>query len=208
MMPGFRRALALTLAALVGALVASAQSTSVRDLGIGKVLVAPRQAPDPNFAETVILLVRYDEEGVVGLTVNRRTKVPISRVFRDLKGAKDRADPVYAGGPVQMGGVLALLRSHAQPDDAPRVFGDIYLVSARPLLEKTLAAGTGPGDFRVYLGYCGWTEGQLQREVRLGAWYIFSGNSDLVFDSDVASVWPRLIAQTEQQIARFPASRR
>ena len=59
------------------------------DLAVGRLLVASRDLGDPNFAKTVILLVHYDEDqGAVGLVVNKRTDVPISRVFHDLKEAK------------------------------------------------------------------------------------------------------------------------
>jgi len=60
-----------------------------KNLGIGKLLVASRGLGDPNFAGTAILLIRYDENGVVGLVLNRRTDVPLSRVL-DLKAAKER----------------------------------------------------------------------------------------------------------------------
>src|SRR5215831_9471976 len=65
------------------------QSRNPRDLGPGKVLVASRELGDPNFAKTVVLLVHCDTESVIGLMINRRTAVPISRVFADLKTAKD-----------------------------------------------------------------------------------------------------------------------
>ena len=64
--------------------------------------MASRDLGDPNFAETVVLLVHYDDEGVVGLILNRRTDVPLSRVLEGLKAAKDRSDPVYLGGPVEI----------------------------------------------------------------------------------------------------------
>jgi putative transcriptional regulator len=100
------------------------------------------------------------------------------------------------------------LRFATKPGEAIHVLGDVYLASKRTVLERALAAGTGPGEFRVYLGYCGWGAGQLENEVELGAWYIFSGNAGLMFDSDPASVWSRLIARTEQQIVRNLASKR
>ena len=90
--------------------LAPAQSTRPADLGAGKLLVASRDLPDPNFAKTVVLLVQYDDEGVVGLIVNRRSKVPISHVLDSVAGAKARPDPVYAGGPVGRTEVVALLR--------------------------------------------------------------------------------------------------
>src|SRR6266496_4979699 len=77
-----------------------AQSRGTQSLGAGKVLVASRDLGDPNFAETVILLVHYDAQGVVGLVLNRRTDLALSRVLKDFNAAKDRSDPVYLGGPV------------------------------------------------------------------------------------------------------------
>src|SRR5271169_842321 len=75
----------------------------------GKFLVASRDLGDPNFSKTVILLLRYDEEqGAMGLVINRRTDLPLSRVFQELKAAQDRADEAYLGGPVEPEGVLAL----------------------------------------------------------------------------------------------------
>jgi len=199
-----QRAVALSIIASVLCLPLSvvAQSTQLKDLGVGKMLVAPRDCPDANFAKAVILLVQIDENGAVGLMINQRTTVPISRALDSLKSAINHKDPVYLGGPVDGSTVLALLRASSKPEEARRVVGDVYLVGARTLLEKTLAAGTGPSEFRTYLGYCGWGTGQLEREMKLGAWYIFDGNARLIFDSDPESVWSRLIARTEQKVAQ------
>src|SRR5258708_19758069 len=78
----------------------------------GKFLVASRGLGDPNFAGTVVLLLKFDEEeGALGIIVNRRTDVPLSRVFENIKTAKDRTDAVYIGGPVNPASVLPLLQS-------------------------------------------------------------------------------------------------
>jgi putative transcriptional regulator len=173
------------------------------ELAAGRFLVASRDLGDPNFAETVVLLVRYGEQdGAMGLIVNRRSDLPLSRVFRDLKEAKGNADPVYMGGPVEPGVVLALLRSTSPPEEAQLVFGGVYLVSSKALLEKTLAAKAEPSTFHVYLGYAGWGPGQLEHEVELGGWHVMPAAPAEVFHSDPESVWPRLIKRTEQRIAR------
>src|ERR1700733_14655968 len=92
------------------------------DLAVGRFLVASRDLGDPNFAKTVILLVHYSaEQGSVGLVVNKRTDVPISRVFHDLKEAGGRKDPVYIGGPVDLNSVLALLKAANKPENADKV---------------------------------------------------------------------------------------
>jgi len=195
--------LSIAVTALWGGLVVCAQSTREGDLGIGKLLVASRDLSDPAFSESVILLVRYDEDGTVGLMINRRTGMTISRALRDLNVGDDRTDPVYRGGPVEPVSVLALLRSRVQPEGAAPVFGDVYLVSTKDLLEKTLAKGPAPTEFRVYLGYCGWSRGQLEKEVRQGSWHIFNRSADLVFDSEPDSMWRRLMARVEQNIAEW-----
>ena len=189
------------LAAFFVLALASVQAED--DLAPGKFLVAGRDLADPNFAESVILLVNYDaDQGAMGLIVNRRSDVPLSRLFRDFKDAKTRTDPVYAGGPVEPSTVLALLRSSVQPGDARRVFADVYLINTKDQFQKALADKAEPGSFHVFVGYAGWGTGQLEHEVELGAWHIMPGESALVFHSDPDTVWPRLIKRTEQQIAR------
>ena len=170
----------------------------------GDFLVSSRDLGDPNFSETVILLLRYDEEdGAMGLVINRRGDLPLSRVFQDLKQAKGRTDLAYRGGPVEPGDVLALLKSSTKLEDAERVFANVYLISDKDLLEKTLADKAEPGVFHVFLGYAGWGPGQLEHEVDLGAWHILPPDAASVFDSDPESVWPRLIRRTELRIARL-----
>src|SRR5690242_11723009 len=75
------------LALLATACCLTAQSKRPEDLAQGKILVTPRDAPDPHFAESVILLARYTEDGAVGLMVNRRTEVPVSRVLKEIPEA-------------------------------------------------------------------------------------------------------------------------
>jgi putative transcriptional regulator len=174
-------------------------------------LVASRDLLDPNFVQTVVLLVRYnkDEDSVVGLIVNRRTQIPIARVFPELKEAKGQSDPIYRGGPVERTAALALLRAGAKPEDAEPVFANVSMISNRTLLDKTIAARMDPSMFRIFLGYAGWTAQQLQGEVALGAWHIFPGSAAVVFDTDPETLWSRLIRKTEERIAnRAPARQR
>ena len=185
----------------LGSVRAPAQAA---DLAPGNFLVASRDLGDPNFSETVILLLRYDDEqGAMGLIVNRRTDLPLSRVFQDLKQAKGRTDLAYMGGPMEQDNVLALLKSTVKPEEAQRIFASVYLVSSKALLEKTLAEKADPSVFHVCLGYAGWGPGQLEHEVELGAWHIVPPDAASVFDEDPESVWPRLIRRTELRIAEL-----
>jgi len=172
------------------------------DLAVGKLLVASRDLGDPNFSKTVILLVHYDEDkGAVGLVLNRRTDVALARVFRDLKEASGRTDPIYIGGPVDLETVLALLKSPSKPEGVDRVFGDVYLITNKDTLTRTLASRAEAAVFHAYVGYAGWGAGQLEHEVELGAWHIMAADAGTVFHADPDSVWLRLIKRTETQIA-------
>ena len=173
------------------------------DLGVGKLLVASRDLGDPNFAKTVILLVHYDEDkGAVGLVLNKRSDVPLSKVFGDLKEASGRTDPIYIGGPVELNTVVALFKSSSKPEGADRVFGSVYLITNKDALTRTLASHAEAEVFHAYVGYAGWGAGQLEHEVELGAWHIMTADVGTVFHADPDSVWPRLIQRTETHIAR------
>jgi len=193
--------LLLALCALAGA-----QGSSDADqLAPGCFLVASRDLGDPNFSQAVVLLVQYsDERGAMGVIINRRTDVPISRVLNDLKEARNRTDPVYVGGPVELNSLIALLRSTDKLEGARKVFANVYLMSSKELLQKTLASAVDANAFHAFLGYAGWEPGQLEHEVDLGSWHILPADAAEVFHSDPDSVWPRLIRRTETQIAAAP----
>lgn len=178
------------------------QSKNARSLGAGKVLVASRNLGDPHFAKTVILLVRYDAQGVLGLVLNHRTDIPLSRVLDSLKAAKDRSDMVYLGGPLETAAVFALYQSPAKPEGAEHIFGSVYLINSKRLFEQTISAQPKPDVFHVYLGYAGWNQDQLRQEVELGAWFIFPAEAGSVFNVDPDALWPEMIRKTEMQVAR------
>ena len=178
------------------------QSKNARSLAAGKVLVASRNLGDPHFAKSVILLVRYDADGVLGLVLNRRTDIPLSRVHDSFKAAKDRSDPVYLGGPLETAAVFALLQSTAKPEGAEHIFGGVYLINSKSLFEQTISAQPKPDVFHVYMGYAGWTQDQLRQEVELGAWFIFPAQAGTVFNADPDALWPEMIRKTEMQMAR------
>jgi putative transcriptional regulator len=177
------------------------QSNDAKDLGVGKLLVASPDLGDPNFAKTVILLIHCDDKGVVGLILNRRTDVALSRVLEGLQGTKDRSDPAYLGGPVDVPAVFALLQSPVKVEGADHIFGGVYLISTKTLFEQTIAARPDPQVFHVYLGDAGWTNDQLRKEVELGAWFIFPADTGAVFNSDPDSLWPQMIRKTELKFA-------
>ena len=177
-----------------------AQYKSDQPASVGNLLVASEKLGDPNFAESVILIVQHDEdEGTVGLVINRRTEVPLSRVFPKTKHAT--ADPVYMGGPVETTAVQALLRIPEKADRTAHIVADIYLSGSKELIEKSVESRLDSLKFRLYLGYAGWASGQLEAEIRLGAWSVLNASPKLVFDRDPDSLWSRLTNESKMQIA-------
>lgn len=162
-----------------------------QNLAAGKLLVASRKSHDPDLARTVILLVHYDQQGAIGLILNRPSKVPLSDVMPELKNA---SVPVFSGGPVTIG-VRALLKSAAKPDRAVHIIADVSMISNKPLLERIVAARTPATKFRVYAGYTGWSTGQLRSEVQLGLWHVLAGDASAVFDPVPEKLWPGLIGR-------------
>jgi putative AlgH/UPF0301 family transcriptional regulator len=173
------------------------QSNNAKDLDAGKLLVASRGLADPDFARTVVLLTHYDADGAVGLILNRRTDLPLSRVLEGLEVAKHLSDPVYLGGPVGTPEIFALLRSAAKVEGARHIVGAVYQISTKTRFEQTISARPDPSGFHVYLGYAGWTKDQLRKEVELGGWFIFEADAGTVFASDPDSLWPQMIQKTE-----------
>ena len=160
-----------------------------QDISVGKILVASRKSHDADFAESVILLVRHDQQTTIGLFVNRPLNIPLSEVYPDLKGGEMK---LYAGGPVTVG-IRALYRSRAKPTGTTPVLPDVSIISTKTLLGKMVAGGTPSTVFRVYAGYTGWSPGQLQDEIARGLWHVFAGDSGLVFDPHPETVWSRMI---------------
>jgi len=164
----------------------------VRALSVGKILVASPELRDPNFLETVVLLVDFSSKGAVGLILNRQTDVPVSRVFTGPEGLRAGRAVLFLGGPVEVQGILGLARGTPGASDR-QVVNDVYLVNSRESLDGLLASGAVPERCRVYAGYSGWGAEQLQNETISGAWAVLDGTAKIAFDPDPDSLWNRLI---------------
>ncbi len=169
-------------------------------LSVGDVLLASTKLADPNFAESVVLILQHGEDdGTVGLIVNRQSEVPLSKLFPHLKGGS--SDPVFQGGPVSPEIVLALVRASTKPEKATRITEDVYVSGNKELIEKSVTSRIPASKFRLYLGYAGWAPGQLEAEMSLGAWSIARGGPRVIFDSDPNSLWLRLTREPPTHIA-------
>jgi putative transcriptional regulator len=187
------------------AAVLTVQRSRVDSLAKGKLLVASDGLRDPNFAETVVLLVEYNEQGAMGVILNRATRVKLSELLPRIKGLKQRGDPIYEGGPVERSEILMLLRSTQEPEHSRAVFADVYLSSSADLLKRLAAESSRDNaPFRVYSGYAGWASGQLEAEVGAGGWHIFPASAAVVFAPEPGGLWRDFISRATLRLALRP----
>ena len=184
----------LLAAALLLPAAVDADSRPVR----GKLLVATEAVQGELFANTVVLLLHYDETGAFGLVVNRPTEVEPEEVLGDDEAIADYRGTLFWGGPVHMDSLRALLFTDTPPADAEKIIESVYLVSYEAASEES-AANTS--RLRLFIGYAGWAPGQLDGEFARGSWSILPASGEIVFDEEPRTLWKRLAPAQEQRAA-------
>jgi putative transcriptional regulator len=162
-------------------------------------LIAARGMQDPNFAETVVLLIDYDAQGAFGLIINRPTPHTLAELWPEISGLEAHA--VYIGGPVFPNRLLFLLRTDDAPEEMRRVIPGVHLGSDELTLKRIIAKGEE--EFRTYAGYSGWGPGQLDNEIARGDWHIVPAERRFIFDPQPAEVWDELIQRVDTQVAKL-----
>jgi putative transcriptional regulator len=171
--------------------------------GKGRLLVASRQLQDPNFMETVILLLESGPSGAIGVVVNRPSELELRTVLPGVKGLSDRSDTVFLGGPVERFQLLLLVRASAPPKDSMRVFQDVFVTASLDALHRA-AEETGQSvRFRLFAGYAGWASGQLESEIARGDWLVLPADAERVFASAPERIWSELVERDSGRWVRF-----
>jgi putative transcriptional regulator len=163
------------------------------ELSLGKFLIATRQLSDPRFSQTVILLVRYDTMGTVGLILNLPTKLPASKAFPKANGFT-KNDLLYLGGPVDRTQFCMLIQKWSAPaEEQVKVVDNVYIAASEDVIKKAVANRRNGERLRFYVGYAGWSPGQLETEIKGGYWLIYRGNADSIYDSNPRHLWETLL---------------
>ncbi len=186
------RPLLLLLTAFITLSVGS--PTPRAPLASGVLLVASDTLLDPNFAETVVLLLRYGDAGAQGLVVNRPSRVALGATEGGREIPEAAALPLYYGGPVEPGTVSFLLRSAAPIESGQAVLADVQVAGSAASIAELLRQPGGAGRVRAYAGYAGWGARQLDAEVARGDWLVLRAAAPQVFDGEPASLWQRLFS--------------
>ncbi len=158
----------------------------------GQLLLASPALADPNFRRTVVLVGVHSAEGALGVVLNRPSPVTVEEAVPQLQGAVEGEEPVYVGGPVQPGSVV-LLAEFLDPAPAGiLVVGRIGFPAADADMDQ-LARATARK--RVYAGFAGWGEGQLDAEVENGDWIAHSALPDDVFTDLPQELWSAVLTR-------------
>jgi putative transcriptional regulator len=167
----------------------------------GSLLIAAPQLLDPNFRRTVVLIADHNDEGAMGVILNRPSGMTVADAAPELEPLIGPEAPIFAGGPVQptSGVVLAEVTELGDP-----VFADIVLV---PGLEELADVVDSAGRIRVFAGYAGWGPGQLDGELERDDWIVDPAQPGDVFHEEPDSLWSEVLQRKGGQyalVARMP----
>jgi putative transcriptional regulator len=153
-------------------------------------LLARGELADADFADSVVLVMNNLGPAPIGVIINRPTQMLVSQLFPDLKRLAPLPDKVYFGGPVEFGSVWFLFRGGSPQEHAIQAFDGIYLSANRQLLRQLLGRDKPMEGLRIFVGHSGWAPGQLEAEIKQGAWTLERARADTIFNGRSEHPWP------------------
>ncbi len=175
-------------------------SGSLRAFGfeslVNQFLIAMPNLADPNFHQTVTYVCAHNREGAMGLVINRPLDIVLGDVLSqlDMDAANEEIGNslVYRGGPVQTERGFVLHRPGDKWESSIQISDDVEVTASRDIL-RAIAKNEGPPQSLVALGYAGWGEGQLERELIENVWLNIpcsqADQADLIFDIPAENRW-------------------
>lgn len=159
----------------------------------GVLLIADPFLKDPNFMRTVVLLTEHREDGTIGFVINRQYENTLDELLPEIEGYKL---PVFYGGPVQMNTLHFL---HRYPDQIPggiEVMKGVYWGGDFDAVVELINSGAAdPEKIRFYIGYSGWSSGQLENEMQEKTWLTVEATRRLIFHQNADEIWKESLKQ-------------
>ena len=158
----------------------------------GQLLIAGPTLLDPNFHRTVVLVVEHEDEGAMGLVLNRPSPIPAEQAIPELGKALEPEERLWMGGPVQTTSVVVVADFADTGLTAMPVRDGVGLVLPDSDLEEV---GTAVRRARPFLGYAGWGPGQLESELERDDWIVAEFDPADVFTDDADGLWARVLSR-------------
>jgi putative transcriptional regulator len=156
----------------------------------GNILISAPSLDDPNFDKVVIFLTEYNAKGAIGFVIN----AVFPRMFNELLEFKhSKAFQLYAGGPVEKDSLYFLHRRADLISEGICVTGNIYSGgNFKQAVECINNGSISINAIKLFIGYCGWDDNQLETEIEEGSWLVCNTDSAIVFRADIALLWEEL----------------
>jgi putative transcriptional regulator len=173
----------------------------VTEVEAGVLLVATPALDDPNFSDTVILVLDVDEGGALGVVLNRPSGLAVAEVLDAWRDVVSGPEVLFQGGPVMTEGALAVALLHSSVDTPVgfrEVTGQLGLIDLDTPVELL---GESVDSLRIFAGYAGWGAGQLDGEIETGSWYVVPATADDVFREDPTDLWRDVLRRQPGDLA-------
>ena len=155
-------------------------------------LIAMPNLLDPNFYQTVTYICAHNDEGAMGIVINRPLECELGEILAQMKlkpqNKTIRQAPVYHGGPVHTDRGFVLHEPDSQWDSSINI-NDVLGVTTSLDILHAIAESAGPKNFMIALGYAGWAAGQLENEIKDNAWLNVSADLDIIFKTPFEQRW-------------------
>lgn len=163
----------------------------------GAILISDPFLKDPNFMRTVVFLCEHNAEGSFGFVLNRPFDQTLDHFLPDLSG---QTIPVFYGGPVQTDTLHFLHRLPEFITGGQEVADGIFWGGDfNSVISLIMKGRMNPADIRLFLGYSGWSSGQLNEELGSKSWLTIMGKANLVFNTDSQKIWPDAIREMDDK---------
>ncbi len=165
--------------------------TSVIDNLTGSFLISTNKMPDPRFAEQVIYICAHNEEGTMGVAINKISQLfTMDQILRGANLPVPNCDlpPVHIGGPVESESAFILYGPGYRAQYQLDISETVYLSRETKVLED-IASARGPEKYLFILGYAGWGPGQLEHELLDEGWLTIPSDDRIIFDVDDDDKW-------------------
>ena len=154
----------------------------------GKLLLASPRLADPNFARTVVLMIQHNEEGALGLILNRPLEITVRQACKQSLDEECAVDePLHQGGPCE--GPLMVVHGNELEKDAD-VFPGVFFTTEKAKIEALLKQQVALA--RYFVGYAGWSAGQLENEMESDSWIVTDPAPDVIFQHQ-PNLWMKLM---------------
>ncbi|MCB1147204.1 MAG: YqgE/AlgH family protein [Leptospiraceae bacterium] len=151
----------------------------------GKFIIAGSALRDPNFYQSIVLLIEHQREGAFGLIVNRIANLTLGQVVPEIENETSE-QVVFEGGPVRQD-ILFILHKHEQyQEEDSELIPGVFVGRSKEVLLKLAEKSMG---FRVFRGYAGWGPGQLEDEIRANSWLSLDAVPEEIFTAEPELAW-------------------